>query len=130
MSSLYVRSLVRQWLLTYPQVPFYDSINYVPTPEDNVWLTVEFFADAKEGTMGCDGYRETGLVDLIFASQPGIGDVPLLTLLEPAVAFFEDQKDPSNRLTLTESEPVRDVSGGTADRTYRMAVGVNYSYSV
>ena len=80
--------------------------------------------------MGCKGYRETGVIDLIFSSQAGLGDEPLLTLLEPAIVAFMANVDPTAAFTLTESEPVRDVSGGSADRHYRLAVGVQYSYSV
>ena len=130
MSGLYVRNLVRSWLTAIGTVTFHDTINRGTRPTDDVWVTVEFFVGHKEGTINCDGYLEHGIIDLVFVSKPGLGDGPILTALEPFVAAFMSMLDPNNALTLEATEEVRELSGGDADGSYRLGVGVAYAYSV
>lgn len=129
MASLYVRELTRQWLSSLPTLRFYDTINRDIDVPDRIWVTTEFYASSKSGLMGCKGYMEDGVIDLMFMSKPGLGDQPLLTALEPAVAAFMTNKDPAGALTLRESEPIREVSSGDGDPLYRLGVGVPYAYS-
>jgi len=130
MSGLYVRDLVRSWLTSIGTVPFYDTINRSVKPADDVWVTVEFFIGHKEGTINCAGYMEHGVIDLVFVSKPGLGDGPILTALEPFVASFREMLDPDHALTLEDTDEVRELSGGDADGSYRLGVGVAYAYSI
>ena len=130
MSGLYVRNLVRSWLTSIGGVPFYDTINRATKPADDVWVTVEFFVGSKEGTINCAGYLEHGTIDLIFVSKPGIGDAPVLAVLEPFVASFLNMYDDQHLLTLDETEEVRELSAGDADGSYRLGVGIHYAYSI
>jgi hypothetical protein len=129
MSARYVRTLTRQWLGALPQLNYYDTINRSQKPVDLIWVTAEFFADDKTGVMGCDGYTERGVIDLIFMASPGLGDDPLLSALEPAVAAFMANVDPTGHLTLESSEPLREMSSGDADAHYRLGVGVRYAFA-
>jgi hypothetical protein len=129
MSGLYVRNLVRTWLASIGDVPFYDTINKVVKPTENVWVTVEFFVGSKEGTINCGDYLEHGTIDLVFVSKPGIGDGPVLAVLEPFVAKFMDLRDDTARLVIDQTEEVRELSGGDADGSYRMGVGISYAFS-
>lgn len=130
MSALYVRNTLRQWASEIPEIPFYDTINLLPDIPDPQWFTVEFFAESKLGMIGCPGYQERGVADFVFCATAGTGDEALLLLLEPAIIALSNRSDPNKLLTIEETEPVRDDSGGTADSTYRLVVGVRYVYSV
>ncbi len=129
MAGFYVRELTRTWLATLGAVPFYDTINRVVKPQEDIWVTVEFSVTSKEGTINCADYVEHGVIDLIFVSKPGIGDVPVLSALEPFVADFMALRDPDVHLTLETTEEVRELSGGDADGSYRVGIGILYSYS-
>ncbi len=129
MSGLYVRNLAREWLASIGTVPFYDTINRVVRPPEDVWVTVEFSVTSKEGTINCSDYLEHGVIDLIFVSKPGLGDGPILTALEAFVAAFLALSDTAHRLTLDETEAVRELTSGDADGSYRLGVGITYAFS-
>lgn len=130
MSAGYVRKLSRVWLREKAVVNFYDTVNVDHNPTDMVWVTAQFFANQKEGLIGCDGYTEIGIIDLIFMAKAGIGDDLIVSSAEQTVVGFMQSSDPAKKLTLTGYEEVREMSNGDAPHWYRIGVGVNYSYSM
>jgi hypothetical protein len=121
--------MTRGWLATVATVPFHDTVNRDQNPASVVWVTAEFFATSKEGMIGCAGYIETGVIDLVFMGTSGIGDTEVLAAAEGTIAAFMAMEDAAHKLTLVDYEPVREVSGGDADRWYRLGIGVTYSFS-
>ena len=131
MSVSYVRNLVRQWCneaAASEGVPFYDTINRNVKPAGPVWFTVEFVAEATEGTFCTPDLRENGFVDLVVIARPGIGDSAALGALESLVPTLMAKADPNGQLTLDSYDPVQEDSAGTADSDYRMSVVLNYSF--
>ena len=130
MTALYVRNMVRDWAAAVAEAPFYDTVNIDQNPAEPIWFTVQFFGQSNEGGTFCgDGYIERGAFDVVFNAPPGTGDVPVLTVMEPAVAALLANLDPAHKLTIQSYDPIEEMSAGSADKTYRMVIGVNYSYS-
>jgi hypothetical protein len=110
-------------------LPFYDTINFEVDPSDPIWWSVAFYSREHNNKTFCKkGYAEAGDIDLIFSGQPGVGDEPLLTVLEPAVGQFLQNTDPTGSFVIEGFDPVSEMVQGTADRWYRLIVGVRYSY--
>lgn len=131
MSALYVRNLVRTWAGSINPPRFYDTINLEQNPKEDIWWTVRFFAQAHENKAYCrpEGYTERGEFDLIFCARPGIGDNPLLFVMEPALADFFEKVDANGFMVLETWTPVGEYSVGDADPWYRLGVGVSYTYA-
>lgn len=132
MSSSYVRAKVRLWAAqveTATGVPFYDTINTHVSPTDDVWWTVEFFAETHEGNFCDRQYIENGYVDIVVAAQPGLGDAAALAAIEAVVPELNKKQDANNQLSLNDYTPPGEDTAGSADESYRLSVSMNYTFS-
>lgn len=130
MASLYVRQLVRTWMQDPAMtVPFYNTTNEEQSPSDDIWATLEFnFADRETLTF-CDGItEEQGELEVVYLGQPGVGDVALLTAAEADIKTLMAQRDPTNKLILTQSNPPEEFTQGDAQMEYGVAFSIEYSY--
>lgn len=132
MSTKYVRTLFRQWcneVAVSESIPFYDTINIEQDPDEDVWFTVEFFAEDREG-MYCDkAYQEYGSITVVVIAQPGTGDDGAITALEAIVPALWVKKDPNNMFWLEKWLPSFEDSAGSADREYRIGAIFQYRHS-
>ena len=131
MSASAVRTQVRTWAAeveTSTGVPFYDTLNVVQSPTDNVWWTVSFTSEYHEGNFCEPNYIERGFVEVIVIAQPGRGDADAITAIEQIVPALMG-KD-MNKVELVSYEPIDDVTGGSADASFRVRAIINYHYSL
>jgi hypothetical protein len=129
MTARYVRDTIRTWASQCFACPFYDSINQViAPPHAAVWATVEFDPTADTLADFCGGRESAGLADFIFAAPPNTKDSEVLdvaaTSIERLMRFVD-----TNGLTLTIARQPEELSNGTADHNYRLAVGVEYRFA-
>lgn len=133
MTASYGRTKTRQWTqetATLTGFAFYDTVNQAQDPTDAVWWTVEFNAEAFEGTFCQRGYLEEGFVLLTVMAEPGTGDTGAITAMEQILPDIMSKIDPSQRLVFESHEPLREGSDGSADRWYRVSVPINYRLSL
>jgi hypothetical protein len=127
MSSLYVRNWFRSHTASLG-VPYYETVNSEQNPTDPVWVTYEFNAEFAEVLSFCGDGAEEGVVDVIVSSQPGTGDAAALSAVEAAAAYLVSQNDATGRLVILGKQPPDEYSDGSADRTYRVIVGIEYRF--
>ena len=129
MAETYKRELVRQWLELLGAT-FVDTINQAP-PADMAtpWCTVVFEHESSTPDTYGRSILEKGLIDIIFAGAPGDGNSALLATVESDVATLMAQSDPQGRLTLEFAHAPIEATNGSADHTYQVAVGIEYTYS-
>ena len=130
MASLYVRQKVRGWLQDPAMaVPFYNTTNEEQSPNDDIWSTLEFgFADRETLTF-CNGIaEEQGEFEVVYLGQPGVGDVALLTAAEADIKTLMAQRDATNKLILTQSNPPEEFTQGDAQMEYGVSFSIEYSY--
>ena len=131
MSAGAVRTQVRTWAAeveTSTGVPFYDTINILQSPADNVWWTVAFVSEYHDGTFCEPGYIEHGFVEVIVIAQPGRGDADAITAIEQIIPALMG-KD-MNKVELISYEPIDEITNGSADESYRIRCLINYLYSL
>ena len=110
-------------------VPFYNTTNEEQSPSDDIWATLEFnFADRETLTFCRDTTEEQGEFEVVYLGQPGIGDVALLTAAEADIKTLMAQRDPTNKLILTQSNPPEEFTQGDAQMEYGVAFSIEYSY--
>ena len=133
MSSRVVRQAFRGWLAD-PAIaaicPFYETINQVENPTDDIWFTVEFNLEFSEVLTFCRGsMREDGTVSLIFETLPGVGDDQILTAAEAVAAIIQTKVDPTGRVVIRKVSPPDEFSAGGADEAeYRVIIDVDYVF--
>ena len=129
MSSSYVRTKVKAWAKTSP-TPFYDTINYEHDPKDQVWFTAEFQVETSALDTFCGDASESGVVDLVFCGQPGLGDGAIIAAAEAEGKRLLTLSDTTSQLCLVRAMPPEEFSAGDGDRWYRVIVGIEYQYYV
>ena len=125
MSSLYVRNWFRSHTASLG-VPYYETVNSEQNPTDPVWVTYEFNGEFSDVLSYCGDAVEEGTVDVVVSAQPGTGDAAAIQAVENAATYLMQQQDATGRLVLFSSQPPDEYSDGSADRTYRVIVGINY----
>jgi basic membrane lipoprotein Med (substrate-binding protein (PBP1-ABC) superfamily) len=124
MSSAYVRSFARG-LMPKLSTQFYETVNEEVTPSDQLWMTLSFDAYSKELNTYCRSTTEYGVINLVYFSDPGLGDSAALTALEADAAVFYSQSDSSGRLVFTNCSAPEEVSNG---RDYVVSISVTYEF--
>jgi hypothetical protein len=127
MSSLYIRTLIRNWAARCA-TPYYDTINQEQNPKDAVWFTIDFEPEQSGTSTYCGDTFEEGVIDLVFCGAPGVGDVALLTAAEADAKVFLAQVDPAGKFTIKRAMPPEEFSAGDADPWYRAVLGLEYEY--
>jgi len=127
MSSSYVRTFFRN-LAPGIGCPWYETVNQDQNPTDPVWATFEFNAEYSALLSFCGNTAEEGTVDVVVSAQPGSGDAAAIQAVENAATYLMQQQDATGRLVLLSSQPPDEFSSGSADRTYRVVVGINYRF--
>jgi len=130
-SSSYVRTLVRSWLVDSSiDTPYYDTINKDQNPTDDNWFTAEFDTSFWERTVFCPvGWTEEGEVSLMFNGLAGVGDGSLLAKAEKDIKTLLSFRDPQNRLVITGIAGVNEFSGGTANMGYQLEYILTYQFA-
>lgn len=130
MASLYVRQLVRTWMQDAAMtVPFYNTTNEEQSPSDDIWCTLEFnYADRETLTFCAGSVEEQGELEVVYLGQPGVGDVAMLTAAEADIKTLMAQRDPNNKLILTQSSAPEEFTQGDAQMEYGLAFSIDYSY--
>jgi len=127
MSSLYVRSLVREWCAGLT-LPFYDTTNvHQPDVADRVWLTVQFTTAQGLKLDYCHGQHERGIFDFIVLCQGGTGDA-VLAQAEADLATLMSKRDPQGRLSLVQAGPFEDFPQPGIVRLFTLSAAVDYQY--
>ena len=130
MSASAVRSQFRTWAGETSATTgfnFYDTINQEQNPTDNIWWTCEFVAEEFDGTFCAPDYIESGYIPVVVFAQPGIGDTAAIAAMEQIIPDLLGKT--SVNLNLENYEPLQEDSQGSADRSYRVVVNLNYKYS-
>ncbi len=127
MSSLYVRNMVRGWAAG-SATPFYDTVNREHDPKDQVWFTIEFEVEQSSRDTYCGDESESGVIDLVFCGQPGLGDGAVLAAAEAEGKRLLLLSDATSQLCLVRAMPPEEFSAGDGDRWYRAIVGIEYQY--
>lgn len=124
MSSKYVRDFARGQKNKFT-VPFYETINNEVNPTEPLWMTFTFDAFTKDVDTYCRSTTEYGVINLVFFSDPGMGDDTAITAAELNAKMFYDQVDSSGRLVFTEVSAPEEVSNG---RDYVVSISVTYEF--
>lgn len=124
MSSAYVRSFARG-LMPKMGTKFYETINKEVNPTDPIWMTLTFDAFTKQLDTYCRSTTEYGVINLVYFSDPGIGDDSVLAAAEADANLFYDQSDSSGRLVFTSCSAPEEVSNG---RDYVVSIAVSYEF--
>lgn len=113
MSSVYVRQMAEQWVTAVGTIPYYNTINNAPEPNDNIWLTLDFDSFGATKETYCNEFVEDGEIRLIFLGRIGLGWNALMTAAEDYAALFMLQQDATNKLILTQSNPPIEYAGNS-----------------
>lgn len=127
MSSAYVRTFFRSKTAGLG-VPYFETVNTDQNPGVPVWATFEFNSEFSEVLSFCGDTVEEGTVDIVVSALPGTGDGAAIQAVENAATYLMQQQDATGRLVLLSSQPPDEYSSGSADRTYRVVVGINYRF--
>jgi len=125
MSSLYVRNWFRSHTANLG-VPYYETVNQDQNPTDPIWVTYEFNSEFSDLLSFCGDTMEEGTVDIVVSAQPGTGDAAAIAAAEAAAAYLTAQHDATGRLVIVKRQPVDEYSDGSADRNYRVIIGIEY----
>jgi hypothetical protein len=127
-AETYKRDLVRQWCALC-STPFVETLNTAPPASlAEPWFTIEFDVEASERLTFAGAMLERGLLDLIFAGAPGDGDAAILAAAQADALTIFAQADPQRMLTLERINPPHEASNGSADHSYRVMIGIEYTY--
>lgn len=124
MSSLYVRDRLREWCAGFGS-KFYDTVNFAQDPVDAIWSTLEFVSSDNTQMTFCD-FWETGIVNVVFFGQPGVGDSALLTAAEGDMALLMAAIDPNKRLVILKSTPPEDYERSDGTPGFVVSFTINY----
>jgi len=128
MSSRYVRTLVKGWLLDPEMsVPYYQTINEEQNPQDQIWCTADFSSSFRDVITFCNGeISEEGEIEIEYFGLPGIGDDTLIQALEADMVILMARIDPQGKCTLMRRSAPFETSGGSAKLMYGLSVYVDY----
>jgi hypothetical protein len=130
MSNLYVRDKVRGWVNTFSTIPFYDTINFEHTPNDDLWVTVQFgFANSERVTY-CKDRIIGGTFNLLVYGSPGKGDRAVISTIETLSEYLFQQTDTGGKLILQDYEPPMDFTQGDGVNWYGAEVVFSYDYYI
>lgn len=124
MSSKYVRDFARG-LMPKMATKFYETVNAEVNPVDPLWMTLSFDAFNKQVDTYCRSTTEYGVINLVYFSDPGLGDGTALAALEADAKVFYDQSDSSGRLVFTNCSPPEEVSNG---KDYVVSIAIDYEF--
>lgn len=128
-----MRTTIRTWAAAAEAatgLPFYETVNTEQDPADDIWWTLEFFAEYSEKLSFCDVWKEEGLCDLIVSGRPGIGDVAVIDAAEKIRDAILGNTDPTRKIYLVGPNPPSEFSGGSAQaRWYQASVAIEYRYT-
>ncbi|SCK49037.1 hypothetical protein VAR608DRAFT_4874 [Variovorax sp. HW608] len=125
MSSLYVRTKVRDWCAGLT-LPFYDTVNVnQPDPPHPAWLTVQFVTASNSQLDFCNGMWERGTFDLIVLTKGNTSDV-VLAQAEADLKTFMAQRD--RRLALITASPFEDFFQPAVARWFTLSSAVDYQF--
>lgn len=127
-AEAYKRDLVRTWCGAVTAAPYVPTINDNAQPLDSAatWFTVEWLADQVDQIGYCGVVQETGLLNVIVAGEPNLGDSLVAIACDEIVAELLAQADPQGQFTLERAGAPVEESNGTADRWYRLRVPLEY----
>jgi hypothetical protein len=123
MSSSYVRNLVRGRAAGFPRAKFYDTVNFAQDPQDPLWATIEFVAADNEWMTYCST-QESGIFNVVFFGQAGVGDGTMLVYAEQDMAYLMALMD--SRLTLLKNTPPDDYERSDGTPGFVVSFTVNY----
>lgn len=127
MSSLYVRTKVREWAAQL-SLPFFDTVNVnQPDPPAPSWLTVQFMVAQAGLTDYCNGQAERGTFDFIVLTRGNSSDT-VLAQAEADLKQFMAQRDPTGQLTLIVASPFEDFYQPGSARWFTLSAAVDYQY--
>lgn len=127
MSSLYVRTKVREWCAGLT-LPFYDTVNVNQAdPPEATWLTVRFVNAINSPLDYCAGLWERGTFDLIVLTKGNSGDA-VLAQAEADLKTFMAQRDPTGALALITASPFEDFFQPAAARWFTLSSAVDYQF--
>lgn len=124
-------SYVREWFRSHAAnlgCPFFETVNTDQNPDAPLWATFEFNSEFSEVLSYCGETVEEGVVDIVVSAFPGTGDAAAIQAVENAATYLMQQQDETGRLVLLSSQPPDEYSDGSADRTYRVVVGIEYRF--
>jgi hypothetical protein len=133
LSSSYVREKFRQWAVEVQATTgdvFHSTINTAENPTDSIWWTAQFVAEFNEGTFCKRPFMETGFIVVIAVARAGLGDLEAIRMLERVIPELLAKVDPTQRLVLETHDPIRDETAGSADRSFRVSVSIDYRHSL
>lgn len=127
-AEAYKRDLVRRWCEAVTVAPFVPTINANTQPLESTptWFTVKWGADDVETIGYCGVIQETGLLSVIVAGEPNLGDSLVAIALDEIVAELTANVDPEGQFTFERAGAPVEESDGTADRWYRLNVPLEY----
>jgi len=130
MSEAYKRGLVRGWCDAVAASPFVPTVNDAAKPPATspTWWTIEWAADELETIAYCDVRQETGVLTVIAAGEPAMGDAGVAAKLDAIVAELMANVDPQSRFVIERPGATTEHSAGTADRWYRLATPLAYRF--
>jgi hypothetical protein len=127
MSSLYVRTKVREWCAGLT-LPFYDTVNVnLADPPDRAWITLQFMTAQGLKADYCHGQHERGIFDFVVLCQGGSGDA-VLAQAEADLATLMSQRDPAGRLSLVQAGPFEDFPQPGIVRLFTLSAAIDYQY--
>jgi hypothetical protein len=128
MKEAYKRELVRGWCLSIAPPPFVETINNNATPPAGapVWWTIEWEPDQVEPIAYCGVVQETGLLAVIVAGDPNVGDQAVAGAMDAIVPALLAKVDPLAALTLERAQATVEHTSGGADRYYRLRTPIDY----
>lgn len=127
-AEAYKRELVRAWCGSIGAAPFVATINDNEKPPSGaaIWWTVKWSPDLVEPIAFCGVTQETGTLDVVVAGAPNLGDGAVAAALDAIVLELLAKEDPEGLFTLEAAGAPTEDSAGTADRWYRLVVGLDY----
>lgn len=129
MSSLVVRQFTETAIANIGTVPFYRTINEMPDPQDDIWLTVDYDALGMTKETLCDDFLEDGSIRLMFMGRVGVGADTLLAAAESFADAFYQTQDPTERVTLVSREAPLDFAGEN-DPWFIVEIAVDYQMRI
>lgn len=125
MADLYVRNLVRSWLVS-GVVPYYDTVNIEQDPEEDLWCTVDWGFSFPSLMTYCGEVQHEGSFRVLYFGLPGIGDQAVLAAAEIDMASLMSQMDPNKQLALIGISSAEDV---LEENYFGVAYSVDYEYT-
>ncbi len=127
MKEAYKRDLVDSWCADagVAYVPTI-NVNQKPTIGEALWFTVAWEPEDTQPINFGGDTEETGLLAVIVAGEPNLGDQAVATAADQIVAALLAKVDATGALTLERAGTPAEHSAGTADRWYSLRTPIEY----